>query len=77
MGIKTYFPVTNVTGLFFSQFFESCIKDYIPYTSQPIFEETQDYSGGKRKKRKSKKNKSNKKKSKNKKSKKRYSRKYR
>ena len=40
---KEKYPTENINNdLFFSQFFESCIKDYIPYTSQPIFEETQD-----------------------------------
>jgi hypothetical protein len=67
---KEQYPTENINkDLFFSQFFEYCIKDYILYTSQTIFE---DYLGGKRRKLKSKKLKK-----KNKKSKKRYSRKYR
>lgn len=62
--------------LFFKILYNSCIKDYILYTSQPIFEEPQDsddefnaedFLGGKRRKRKSKKIKS--KKDKNKKNK--------
>ena len=65
--------------LFFKILYNSCIKDYILYTSQPIFEEPQDsddefnakdFSGGKRRKRKSKKIKSKKDKSKKYKSKK-------
>ena len=71
---KVMYPTENINkDLFFLKLFNSCIKDYILYTSQPIFEE-KSLEGGKRRKRKSKKNKN---KSKNKKSKKRYSRKYR
>lgn len=90
---KQQYPTENINeDLFILKLFNSCIKDYILYTSQPIFEEPEDsqnssdsfddeyYLGGKRRKsKKSKNNKSNKKKSKKNKnkSKKRYSRKYR
>ena len=83
---KQQYPTENINeDLFILKLFNSCIKDYILYTSQPIFEEPEDsqnssdsfdpedYLGGKKYKNKSKK-KSNKKSKKNK---KRYSRKYR